>query len=153
MNTAGTLIDLLLYAMLALTLALILYKTLDLWFPALVGRPSFDKQLGGTSGSLDAGIERLESGMVALAAMGSAAPLVGLVGTVIHIMDALRALGSAGADVTVISGPIVTALNATLVGLACAIPAVIAHGLMSRRLQLLENRHQRQRALAEEHTS
>lgn len=143
MSTVAFGIDLFLYGLLALTLATIAFKVLDLWLPALVGRPEPWARLGLTESSLDEGLEKLESGLTFLALVAAMAPFVGLAGTVIHIMDALRALGSAGADVSVISGPVVTALNATLVGLASAIPAAIAHGLMQRRLQLLENSQRR----------
>lgn len=143
MSTVAFGIDLFLYGLLALTLATIAFKVLDLWLPALVGRPEPWARLGHTESSLDEGLEKLESGLTFLALVAAMAPFVGLAGTVIHIMDALRALGSAGADVSVISGPVVTALNATLVGLASAIPAAIAHGLMQRRLQLLENSQRR----------
>lgn len=143
MSTVAFVIDLFLYGLVALTVSVILFKTLDLWLPALLGRAEPWARLGNTEASIDEGLEKLESGLTFLALVAAMAPFVGLAGTVIHIMDALRALGSAGADVSVISGPVVTALNATLVGLASAIPAAIAHGLMQRRLQLLENAQRR----------
>lgn len=143
MNTVGIAIDFLLYALVALTLALIVYKSLDLWMPTWLGKRPHAEQLGTTATTFDEGMERLESWLTLLGLTAAIAPFIGLAGTVIHIMDALRAMGSAGADVSVISGPVVTALNATLVGLASAIPAAVAHGAMTRRLQVIENRQRR----------
>jgi biopolymer transport protein ExbB/TolQ len=148
MTTVGLIIDYFLYALVAVTLGLTLYKTVELWAPELMGRPSHAELLGRTELSLDEGLERLEGGLTFLATVATIAPFIGLAGTVVHIMDALRALGSAGADVAVISGPVVTALKATLVGLASAIPAAIAHSLMVRRVQVLENRQRRALASA-----
>lgn len=136
-------IDVLLYALVAVTVGLILYKTLDLWWPRALGRQVHAVRLGQDDRAIEEGLESLESGLTALAVIASTAPFVGLAGTVIHIMDALRVLGTAGAELSLISGPVVTALNATLVGLASAIPAAAAHAVMLRRLQVLENRQRR----------
>lgn len=143
MTAIEPVIDYALYLLFALTMALVVYKTLDLWMPSLLGRADFSQQLGPDEASLDLGMEQLEAGLTLLALLAVITPFIGLAGTVIHIMAALRAMGTAGADVSVISGPVVTALNATLVGLASAIPAASAHALMSRRLQVLENRQRR----------
>jgi len=146
MSQVAQFIDILLAVLLAGTIGLIAFKALDLWRPGLLGRPSVATRLGATELELDAGLELLEGWMTPLAVIAATAPFIGLVGTVIHIMDALRALGTVGAELSVISGPVVTALNATLVGLASAIPAAAAHSLMQRKLQVLEN--QQRRALA-----
>jgi biopolymer transport protein ExbB/TolQ len=143
MTTVGLTIDYFLYALVAVTLGLSLYKAVELWAPTLMGRQAHAEALGRTERSIDEGLERLEAGLTFLAVIAAMAPFVGLAGTVVHVMDALRALGSAGADVAVISGPVVTALKATLVGLASAIPAAVAHSLMVRRVQVLENRQRR----------
>jgi biopolymer transport protein ExbB/TolQ len=143
MTTVGLTIDYFLYALVAVTLGLSLYKAVELWAPTLMGRQAHAEALGSTERSIDEGLERLEAGLTFLAVIAAMAPFVGLAGTVVHVMDALRALGSAGADVAVISGPVVTALKATLVGLASAIPAAVAHSLMVRRVQVLENRQRR----------
>lgn len=142
MKTIAGTVDAMLYAAVALTVALILYKTLDLWFSKLWGNP-LQARLGESEASLEEAIESLESGLPVLAVIAATAPFVGLAGTVMHIIEALRALGGAGVDISVISGPIATALNSTLIGLASAIPAVIAYNLMQRRIQLVHNRHLR----------
>lgn len=136
-------VDYALIAQVVLTVGLILYKGLELWAPGLVGKASFEARAGHTPAQLEETVESLESGMSLLATIAAAAPFVGLVGTVMHIILALRALSGSAIDITVISGPIATALNATLIGLAAAIPAAIAYNLMQRRLQVLHNRQLR----------
>ena len=82
-------------------------------------------------------LRKLESGLMVLASVGSTAPFVGLFGTVWGIMHALQGIsasGSAGLDV--VAGPIGEALVATAVGIATAIPAVIAYNYGLRRVNL-----------------
>jgi biopolymer transport protein ExbB len=79
----------------------------------------------------------LESGLMILASIGSTAPFVGLFGTVWGIMHALQDIsrsGSAGLDV--VAGPIGEALIATAIGIATAIPAVLAYNYGLRRVRL-----------------
>jgi biopolymer transport protein ExbB len=87
---------------------------------------------------------RLDGGLMLLASVGSTAPFVGLFGTVWGIMLALEGISASGsAALDVVAGPIGEALIATAVGIATAVPAVLAynHGLrQSRRLGIeLEN--------------
>jgi len=80
---------------------------------------------------------RLESGLMILASVGATAPFVGLFGTVWGIMHALQGIshsGSTGLDV--VAGPIGEALIATALGIATAIPAVLAYNYGVRRLRL-----------------
>lgn len=138
MSQIATFVDYLLYATFALTVALILYKILDLWAPGLLRKEPLEIQLSGTKERLDETMEQLESGLTMLAIIASTAPFLGLLGTVMHIIEALRSMG-VSADMNIISGPIATALNATLVGLAAAIPAAAAYNLMQRHLQRAYN--------------
>jgi len=83
---------------------------------------------------------RLESGLGILATIGNTAPFIGLFGTVIGIMSALKGIsrtGAAGLDV--VAGPIGEALIATAAGLACAIPAVMGYNSFVRRLRVMGN--------------
>jgi biopolymer transport protein ExbB len=83
---------------------------------------------------------KLETGLGLLATIGNTAPFIGLFGTVVGIMSALSGIsrtGAAGLDV--VAGPIGEALIATAVGLACAIPAVVAYNSFVRRLRVLGN--------------
>jgi biopolymer transport protein ExbB len=69
-------------------------------------------------------VKKLKSGLRGLEAVVQIAPLLGLFGTVIGMIDAFQALQSAGsqADPAVLAGGIWVALLTTAVGLAVAIP-------------------------------
>ncbi len=78
--------------------------------------------------------KRMDGGVAVLASIGSTAPFIGLFGTVWGIMNALKtitATGSAGLDV--VAGPIGEALIATAIGIATAVPAVLAYNYFMRR--------------------
>jgi biopolymer transport protein ExbB len=80
----------------------------------------------------------LESGLAVLASIGSTAPFVGLFGTVFGIIHALTAIThSASASIDVVAGPIGEALVATGVGIAVAVPAVLAYNFFLRRLKVV----------------
>ena len=84
---------------------------------------------------------RLERGLPFLATTGSAAPFVGLFGTVVGIMNAFAAISERGsASLAVVGSGIAEALVATAVGLFAAIPAVIAFNYSSARLGRLTER-------------
>lgn len=74
-----------------------------------------------------------------LEVIGSLAPLLGLLGTVIGMIDAFRALESAGSQVNpaILSGGIWVALLTTAVGLIVAIPAVAALNWLERTVERL----------------
>jgi biopolymer transport protein ExbB len=77
---------------------------------------------------------RLESGLTLLASVGSTAPFVGLFGTVWGIYHALLAIASSGkAGLEAVAGPVGEALIMTALGLAVAIPAVLAYNAFTRR--------------------
>lgn len=81
----------------------------------------------------------LERGLTVLASIGSTAPFVGLFGTVWGIMHALKDISKAGsASLDVVAGPIGEALIATAIGIAAAIPAVLAYNALLRRIKLAE---------------
>ena len=74
-----------------------------------------------------------------LATVGSAAPFVGLFGTVWGIMLAFMEISEAGqAGIDVVAGPIAEALIATAIGLMAAIPAVVAYNYFNTRIHSLE---------------
>lgn len=80
---------------------------------------------------------RLESGLATLASIGSTAPFVGLFGTVWGIMHALQNISATGsASLDVVAGPIGEALVATAIGIATALPAVLAYNYFLRRMRL-----------------
>ncbi len=78
-----------------------------------------------------------ERGLTELATIGSTAPFVGLFGTVWGIMHALKDIGHSGsASLDVVAGPIGEALIATAIGIATALPAVLAYNFFLRRLRV-----------------
>ncbi len=80
---------------------------------------------------------RHERGQAELATIGSTAPFVGLFGTVWGIMHALQDIGKSGsASLDVVAGPIGEALIATAIGIAVALPAVLAYNFFLRRLKV-----------------
>jgi len=81
---------------------------------------------------------RLESGLTMLASIGSTAPFVGLFGTVWGVYHALVSIGMGGtASIERIAGPVGEALIMTGLGLAVAIPAVLAFNAFVRRNRVL----------------
>ena len=78
-----------------------------------------------------------ERGLAELATIGSTAPFVGLFGTVWGIMHALQNIGQTGsATLDIVAGPIGEALIATAIGIATALPAVLAYNYFLRNLRL-----------------
>lgn len=78
-----------------------------------------------------------ERGLAELATIGSTSPFVGLFGTVWGIMHALQEIGTTGsASLDVVAGPIGEALIATAIGIATALPAVLAYNYFLRRLRV-----------------
>lgn len=76
----------------------------------------------------------IESGLTLLASIGSTAPFVGLFGTVLGIMHAMQDISKNGsASLDVVAGPIGDALIATAIGIAVAVPAVLAYNFFLRR--------------------
>ena len=76
---------------------------------------------------------RMEYGLTVLGSIASSAPFVGLFGTVWGIYHALLAIGLSGAGtLDKVAGPVGEALIMTAVGLAVAIPAVLAFNAFTR---------------------
>jgi len=90
---------------------------------------------------LDEETTRLESGLTTLATIGATAPFVGLFGTVWGVYHALVAIGMTGAGtLDKVAGPVGEALIMTGVGLAVAIPSVMAYNAFSRSNRVLSGR-------------
>jgi biopolymer transport protein TolQ len=80
-------------------------------------------------------MERLERQMIFLASVGSAAPFIGLFGTVWGIMNAFTSIAaSKNTSLAVVAPGIAEALFATALGLVAAIPAVIGFNKLSNDL-------------------
>ena len=80
-------------------------------------------------------LNRMEGGLGLLATISSAAPFVGLFGTVWGIMNAFRSIAaSQNTNLAVVAPGIAEALFATALGLLAAIPAVIFYNALSANL-------------------
>ena len=79
---------------------------------------------------------RLERWLGAIAMTAAISPLLGLLGTVSGMIATFKAMTLFGAgDARAVSGGIAEALITTELGLVVAIPALLAHALMSRRVK------------------
>jgi biopolymer transport protein TolQ len=82
----------------------------------------------------------LENLLPFLATTGSVAPFIGLFGTVWGVMNSFIGIGNLGnASLAVVAPGIAEALIATAIGLAAAIPAVMAYNYFLRRIRVLES--------------
>ena len=81
---------------------------------------------------------RAETGLSVLASVGATAPFVGLFGTVWGVYNALVNIGMTGqGTLDKVAGPVGEALIMTALGLAVAIPAVLAYNAFTRRNRLM----------------
>lgn len=81
-------------------------------------------------------VDRLDTSLAYLAVVASAAPFVGLFGTVWGIMNSFQNIGAMGqATLSVVAPGIAEALIATAFGLGAAIPAVVAYNMLTRRVE------------------
>jgi biopolymer transport protein ExbB/biopolymer transport protein TolQ len=115
---------------------------------AKIVKPSLDWIDGGPEAVtevLDASMTRqrkeFERGLTFLGTLGNNAPFVGLLGTVIGVIESFHQLGTAGqnheAMGNVMSG-ISEALVATAVGLLVALPAVVGYNLAQKKVSEIE---------------
>lgn len=87
--------------------------------------------------NLDQEAARIEYGLTIIASAGSSAPYIGLFGTVWGIYHALIQIGVSGqGTLDKVAGPVGEALIMTALGLAVAIPAVLAYNAFIRRNRL-----------------
>lgn len=84
--------------------------------------------------SVDRVNREMQGGLSFLATVGSISPFVGLFGTVWGIYNALTAIGMSGqASIDKVAGPVGSALIMTALGLAVAVPAVLAYNYLIAR--------------------
>lgn len=83
-------------------------------------------------------LNHMAAGLRPLEVIANLAPLMGLFGTVLGMIEAFQAMEAAGAQVdpSVLSGGIWQALLTTAVGLAIAIPVSMIHSALERRHEL-----------------
>jgi biopolymer transport protein TolQ len=81
--------------------------------------------------------DELAFGITGLAVIGSVSPLLGLMGTVIGVMNAFLGIVATGStNIGAVAPGVAEALITTVVGLAVAIPAVIGYNFFVSRLNL-----------------
>ena len=90
--------------------------------------------------ALHGSLRRLQSGQILLATVGATAPFVGLLGTVWGIYRALSGIAgqTGGFTIDKVAGPVGEALVMTALGLAVAIPAVLAYNVFGRVIGRIE---------------
>lgn len=107
----------------------------------------FYRRVDVSAFSSRAGLEKeLTRGLYVLASVASTAPYVGLLGTVLGIMQTFYTMGKEGiGDTLKIMVGLALALKATALGLAVAIPATVLYNYLVRRARELlyewEERH------------
>ena len=85
-------------------------------------------------------LTRLENKVSFLATTASTAPFIGLFGTVWGVMNSFIAIhGQKSAGLDVVAPGIAEALIATALGLAAAIPAVMAYNYFVRRIRVVDS--------------
>ncbi|WP_420548040.1 MotA/TolQ/ExbB proton channel family protein [Curvivirga sp.] len=84
-------------------------------------------------------VNSLSSHLRVFELIGAMAPLLGLFGTVLGMIEAFQQLEQAGnqVDPSILSGGIWLALLTTAVGLAVAMPTVTIHNFLDRRIERL----------------
>ena len=93
------------------------------------------RELGRQADAVSSDVRR---GMSVLASVGSIAPFVGLLGTVIGIISAFQGIAAEGSGgLGAVSAGIAEALIVTAIGLVVAIPSVLAFNLLSGRADTL----------------
>lgn len=85
-------------------------------------------------------VVKMNSGMSALEVVITIAPLLGLLGTASGLVIVFQDLGTGGSDPVTLAKGIARALNTTIVGLAIAVPSVIAHSYFSRQIEMMSAR-------------
>ncbi|MBS3733072.1 MAG: MotA/TolQ/ExbB proton channel family protein [Desulfobacterales bacterium] len=92
----------------------------------------------------DTEVRKLSSYTQALATIGNIAPLLGLLGTVIGMIKAFMVIQQMGGKVNaaVLAGGIWEAMLTTALGLAVALPTMVAHSYLISRIEKYEARLQ-----------
>lgn len=103
----------------------------------LSGMENLERSLRKTQ---DDEVAEMESHLSVLATTGSTAPFIGLLGTVIGIMNSFQDIAQSGsASLAVVAPGISEALFATAVGLFAAIPAVVFYNYLINKIKKIEN--------------
>jgi biopolymer transport protein TolQ len=83
--------------------------------------------------------DRLSRWVTSLATIGSVSPLIGLLGTVLGVIDAFIGIAAKGSgNIGAVAPGVAEALIATAAALSVAIPAVFAYNIFASRLNKIE---------------
>ncbi len=80
-------------------------------------------------------VSKMERGLIVLEIITGIAPLLGLVGTVVGLIDIFSTMASGETEATAFAQGISTALWATLSGLSIAIPSLITWSIYNKRIE------------------
>jgi biopolymer transport protein ExbB len=80
-------------------------------------------------------VNKMERGLIVLEIITGIAPLLGLVGTVVGLIDIFSTMASGETEATAFAQGISTALWATLSGLSIAIPSLITWSIYNKRIE------------------
>jgi biopolymer transport protein ExbB len=100
---------------------------------ALVTNPRRAEAEAARVGALE--LERLEAHVSLLAFVAQVAPLLGLLGTVLGMVDLFAGIRGSGVDPALLASGIWKALLTTAGGLLVAIPALAGHTWLSTRIE------------------
>lgn len=82
----------------------------------------------------------MEDGLIFLASVSSSAPFIGLLGTVVGIINSFQKIGISGdTSLATVAPGISEALIATALGLFAAIPALLAYNFFRNKIRFLRN--------------
>ncbi|CAG0901118.1 unnamed protein product [Cyprideis torosa] len=110
----------------------LLHTTQHLYNRTLIGK-ALEDELSREAGQY---LARLRSNLRSIELIAMLAPLIGLLGTVLGMIEAFQAMELAGkqVDPSTLSGGIWKALLTTAVGLIVAIPATVIHNWLERKI-------------------
>jgi biopolymer transport protein ExbB len=104
---------------------------------ALLGRADADDLESAREAALSSVAHDLETYLTALGIIALISPLLGILGTVVGMIDVFTSVVSASGDTASLAGGISTALVTTAAGLSIAIPTLIVHRLLLRKVDTL----------------
>jgi biopolymer transport protein ExbB len=116
----------------------VISRALQRYSDLLGSSPSRERQ-EDLSSALYIGVDkRVSARLWILDTIVTAAPLLGLLGTILGIMDTFEALSAGGvSDPTAVSRGIATALRATAIGIAAALFGLLGNNILNRRAHVL----------------
>lgn len=117
-------------------------EELEVRRPNLNGRSLSGESVEAMRAAIDAVVvdenQRLDKWMVLLTIAISGGPFIGLLGTVMGVMNTFGGVALAGdVNVNAIAPGIAAALMATIAGLACAIPALFGYNYLNTRISAM----------------